>query len=150
MGILTVILLVVFAVASFLLIGVILIQDEQGEGLGGLFGGGGSTTFGARSGNILTKFTSVLAAIFLVGSFALAWLNKTPESGDILGAARRGANIESSVEEWWVVGENTAGAASDAEDGTETSTNTSNEADARAGAADSSSDESSNEESTSE
>ena len=103
MGFLSVLLLVIFVVASLLLIGIVLMQDEQGEGLGGLFGGGGATSFGARSGNILTKFTSILGGTFLVCAFVLAWLNKTPEAGDVLGAARRGAAVESTVEAWWEV-----------------------------------------------
>ena len=103
MGLLSVILLIVFALASLLLIGIVLIQDEQGEGLGGLFGGGGATSFGSRTGNILTKATSILGAVFLVGAFALAWLNKTPEAGDVLGAARRGLASEQTVEAWWIV-----------------------------------------------
>jgi len=105
MGFIGVVLLAVFALGSLLLIVLVLIQDEQGEGLGGLFGGGGAASFGSRSGNILTKATTVLGAVFLVGAFALAWLNKTPESGDVLGASRRGASAEQSVEAWWVVGE---------------------------------------------
>ena len=105
MGLIGVVLLVVFALGSLLLIVLVLIQDDQGEGLGGLFGGGGSASFGSRSGNILTRSTTVLGAVFLVGAFALAWLNKTPESGDVLGASRRGASAEQSVEAWWVVGE---------------------------------------------
>ncbi len=102
MGFLGILLLVIFVIASLLLIVIVLIQDDQGEGLGGLFGGGSATPFGSRSGNVLTRFTAVLAGIFLVCSFALAWINKTPETGDVLGAARRGAAQERSVEEWWV------------------------------------------------
>ena len=109
MGFLSILLLVIFAVGSLLLIIMVLLQDEQGEGIGGIFGGG-STTFGSRSGNVLTRFTTILGAIFIVCSFALAWLNKTPESGDVLGAARRGAGVERSVNEWWVVGEEDEGA----------------------------------------
>jgi preprotein translocase subunit SecG len=103
MSILGILLLVIFSIASLLLIVIVLMQDEQGEGLGGLFGGGSATPFGSRSGNVLTKLTSILAGIFLVGSFALAWVNKTPETGDVLGAARRGGAVEQTVEEWWVV-----------------------------------------------
>ena len=102
MGLLGILLLVVFVIASLLLVIIVLIQDDQGEGLGGLFGGGSSTPFGSRSGNVLTKFTAVLAGVFLVCSFALAWINKTPETGDVLGAARRGAAEEQTVEEWWL------------------------------------------------
>lgn len=102
MGLLGILLLIIFVITSLLLIVVVLIQDDQGEGLGGLFGGGGSTAFGSRSGNILTRFTAVLAGIFLVCSFVLAWINKTPETGDLLGAARRGASEVQDVEEWWL------------------------------------------------
>lgn len=101
MGFLGILLLVIFVIASLLLIVVVLMQDDQGEGLGGLFGGGSTTAFGSRSGNVLTRFTAVLAGIFLVCSFALAWINKTPETGDVLGAARRGAAQEDTYEEWW-------------------------------------------------
>ena len=103
MSVLGILLLVIFSIASLLLIVIVLMQDEQGEGLGGLFGGGSSTPFGSRSGNVLTKLTSILAGVFIVGSFALAWVNKTPETGDVLGAARRGGAIEQTVDEWWVV-----------------------------------------------
>ena len=102
MGVLGILLLVIFVIASLLLIVVVLLQDDQGEGLGGLFGGGSSTAFGSRSGNILTRFTAVLAAIFQVCSFILAWINKTPDTGDVLGAARRGAAAQQSVDEWWL------------------------------------------------
>ena len=101
MGIVGILLLVVFVLGALFLIGIVLIQDEQGEGIGGLFGGGSATPFGSRSGNVLTRFTSILGAIFLVCAFALAWINKTPESGDVLGAARRGGASETSVDEWW-------------------------------------------------
>jgi len=57
-----------------------MIQDEQGEGLGGIFGGGSSTPFGSRAGNVLTRFTTIFAILFLFGSFMLAWMNRTKES----------------------------------------------------------------------
>ncbi|MFP4364284.1 MAG: preprotein translocase subunit SecG [Spirochaetia bacterium] len=103
MSILGILLLVLFIISAILLIFLVLIQDDQGEGLGGLFGGGGSSTaFGSRSGNILTRFTSILAAIFLLSSFGLAWLNRSPEEGDVVGAARR-AGAEERQLEWWAV-----------------------------------------------
>jgi len=55
---------VLYAIASILLIVVVLIQAGKGAGMG-LFGGGGSnTTFGARGGNILTRITTILGIIF--------------------------------------------------------------------------------------
>lgn len=101
MGILEIILVVIFVITALLLILIVLLQDEQGEGLGGLFGGGSSAAFGSRSGNVLTRFTSILGAVFLVCSFSLAWLSRTVEEGDVLGAARRSGTVE--TEEWWNV-----------------------------------------------
>ena len=100
MGIIGILLLILFVISAVLLIVLVLIQDEQGEGIGGLFGGGGASTFGSRSGNVLTRFTTILATIFLVCSFGLAWINRTPEGGDVLGAARRSA-VQGEVREWW-------------------------------------------------
>jgi len=101
MGILGIVLLVIFGLSAVLLIVIVLMQDEQGEGLGGLFGGGSATTFGSRSGNVLTKFTGILGAIFLVCSFGLAWFNRTQEEGDVISAARRIQADESKIEAWW-------------------------------------------------
>ena len=102
MGLLSIVLLVIFAIASLLMILVIMLQDDQGEGIGGLFGGGSSSAFGSRSGNILTRFTTVLGAIFIVGAFALAWLNRTPESTDIVEQARLEQLQEAEDSNWWV------------------------------------------------
>ncbi len=104
MGLLGILLMIIFVVSSLLLILVVLLQDEGGDGLGGIFGGGGASQVGNRSGNILTRITSVLAAVFLLSSFGLAWLNRTPNAGDVEAAARRleARSGESSVE-WWVV-----------------------------------------------
>jgi preprotein translocase subunit SecG len=100
MGFLSILLLVIFAITAILLVTLVLLQDEGGEGLGGIFGGGGAAQqVGRRSGNILTKATSVLGAVFLVTAFALAWLNRTPETGDVERAARE-LEGESGVE-WW-------------------------------------------------
>jgi preprotein translocase subunit SecG len=102
MGIVSVALLVVFVIAAIIMVLVILLQDDQGEGLTGMFGGGGTTPVGSRSGNVLTRFTSILAAIFIVGAFALAWLNRTPESSDILQRARAERLKSQEAQNWWV------------------------------------------------
>ena len=102
MGLLSIVLLVIFAIAALLMILVIMLQDDQGEGIGGLFGGGSSSAFGSRSGNILTRFTTILGAIFIVGAFALAWLNRTPESTDIVEKARLEQMQEAEESNWWV------------------------------------------------
>jgi preprotein translocase subunit SecG len=100
-GIVSIILLVIFVLCSLLLMAVVLIQDEQGEGLGGIFGGGSSTPFGSRSGNVLTKITSILGAVFLLTSFGLAWINRSSESGDVVGAAQRQESAAGNAVDWW-------------------------------------------------
>ncbi|MFP4563851.1 MAG: preprotein translocase subunit SecG [Spirochaetia bacterium] len=101
MGALGIAILVIFVITCILLIIIVLMQDEQGEGIGGIFGGGSTSAFGSRSGNVLTKFTGVLGALFLICSFGLAWINRTNETGDVIGAARRQQAQEQTVEEWW-------------------------------------------------
>jgi preprotein translocase subunit SecG len=93
--------MVVFIISSLLLILVVMVQDEGGDSLGGIFGGGGNSQVGNRSGNILTRITSVLAAVFLLSSFGLAWINRTPDSGDVEAAARRLEAERSGAVEWW-------------------------------------------------
>lgn len=101
MGIVGILLLVIFILSALLLVLFVLIQDEQGEGLGGIFGGGSGSAFGPRTGNVLTKITSILAVIFLTGAFGLAWINRTPEVGNIVGKARV-ETLKESKNDWWV------------------------------------------------
>ena len=98
MGILVILLLVLFVLVAFLLVGMVLIQDDQGDGLAGMFGGGSSSTFGSRSGNVLTKTTTVLGGLFIVFALGLAVLFKTPDSGDVAAAARQQGAKNA---EWW-------------------------------------------------
>ena len=104
MGPISILLLVLFVLAAILLVAIVLIQDEGGQGLGGIFGGGGGASqVGDRSGNILTKTTSILGAVFMVTAFALAWFNRG-DTGDLQEAAAelRGGNARV---EWWNVDE---------------------------------------------
>jgi len=103
MAILSGILLVLMIIAAVLLIILVLMQDEQGEGLGGIFGGGNAAPVGNRSGNILTRATSILATIFLVSLFGYAWINRTPEQSNVEAAARALENRDGEVLEWWRV-----------------------------------------------
>ena len=102
MAVISILILVVFIASALLLMAVVLIQDDQGGGIGAMFGGGSGTPFGARTGNVLTRLTTVLAVIFLVAAFALAWMNRTPDAGNVIGRARaeRLRGIERS--DWWV------------------------------------------------
>ena len=102
MAIVSILVLVIFVVSALLLMAVVLIQDDQGGGIGAMFGGGSGTPFGARTGNVLTRVTTVLAVIFLAAAFALAWMNRTPDAGNVIGRARaeRMRGIERT--DWWV------------------------------------------------
>ena len=88
MGILGIVLLVFFVIIAILLILVVLIQNEEGDSLGGLFAGGSGSTFGSRSGNVLTRITTVLGALFMIISLGLAIMNRTPSASGIEAAAR--------------------------------------------------------------
>ncbi len=69
------VLLIVEVLAAFLLIVVILAQKSKDQGLGMAFGGGmGESLFGSRAGNVLTRMTVVLAAVFMVTTMALGIL----------------------------------------------------------------------------
>ncbi|MDR0707509.1 MAG: preprotein translocase subunit SecG [Treponema sp.] len=99
MEVLGIVLLVFFIIAAILLVFLVLIQDEEGDSLGGIFAGGSSSAFGSRSGNILTKATSVLGALFLILSLGLALVSKS-DSGSGVEAAGRQLSTESSAGNW--------------------------------------------------
>jgi preprotein translocase subunit SecG len=100
MGLIGIIVLVILIIAAVLLVAVVLIQDEEGEGIGGIFSGGSSTPFGSRAGNVLTRFTAILATIFFVCAFFLAFINRTPDSGNVIGKARQ-ESIQNQDKNWW-------------------------------------------------
>ncbi len=68
------VLTILFFLVSLLLMAVVLIQPGSSSGLG-IFGGGSQSAFGTKTGNVMTKFTTVLAALFLIVSFVLGYLN---------------------------------------------------------------------------
>ena len=89
MGILSIILLVFFVINAVLLILLVLIQNDEGGGLGGIFAGGSSTVFGSRSGNFLTRATTVLGSLFLIISLGLALLSRSPTGSGVEEEGRR-------------------------------------------------------------
>ena len=83
MGIIGSFLIVIFAISAMLIIALVLLQDEQGEGFGGLFGGGGNANpFGAAGGNILVRATAILGVLFMVSSLVVALVYKSDVDTD--------------------------------------------------------------------
>ncbi len=55
-----------FLIICGLLIVVVLLQKGRGGGMGGLFGGAGSSAFGTRTGDVFTWVTIILVAFFIL------------------------------------------------------------------------------------
>jgi preprotein translocase subunit SecG len=71
---------IVHVFVCMVLIGVVLLQQGKGGGMGAAFGGATTQVFGGRgAGNILTRATAICAAIFMLTSVSLAYLSS---SGD--------------------------------------------------------------------
>ena len=98
MGAISIVILVFFVIIAILLILLVLAQGEEGDSLGGLFAGGSSTAFGSRSGNILTKATTILGAMFLIISLGLAMINRSPAGTGVERAGQ--ATIPETGHEW--------------------------------------------------
>jgi preprotein translocase subunit SecG len=81
--------LVFFVLVAALLILLVLVQNEEGDSLGGIFAGGSGSAFGSRSGNVLTRATTVLGTLFLIISLGLALLNRTPGGTGVEAAGRQ-------------------------------------------------------------
>ena len=88
MSVLGIVLLVFFIMVAILLVLLVLVQNEEGDSLGGIFAGGSGSAFGSRSGNVLTRATTVLGALFLVISLGLALMNRSPTGSGVEAAGR--------------------------------------------------------------
>jgi preprotein translocase subunit SecG len=86
-------------VALFLLVSVgliltVLIQRPMGGGLSGAFGSGagsGQTAFGAKTGDVLTMFTIIVFAVWLLGAKTLNFATRPPSAGGGAQVAPAGA-----------------------------------------------------------
>ena len=97
---LTIILSGVYVTACLLLILVVLLQQGKGGDIAAAFGGGGSqAAFGARAGaSLLTRVTTVLGVLFMVGALGLAIIGQRgPES--VLGGIDTPEPAPAGVEE---------------------------------------------------
>jgi len=72
---------VLFVVLAVLLVIIILLQSDKSAGMG-VLGGSSQTTFGSSTADVITKITTVLVALFMLGALGLAVLQSYRE-GDI-------------------------------------------------------------------
>jgi preprotein translocase subunit SecG len=71
------VLLVIQLIVTLAMIGIILIQRSEADGLGSMGGGGGGLMTSRAQANLLTRTTAILATIFILNSLALTWLTQS-------------------------------------------------------------------------
>jgi preprotein translocase subunit SecG len=64
---------VLFIILCVLLVIIILLQSDKSAGMG-VLGGSSQSAFGSSTADVITKITSVMVALFLLGSLGLAVL----------------------------------------------------------------------------
>ena len=77
--------LTIYVLVSFLLLVVVLLQQGKGGDIAAAFGGASSqTAFGARAGaTVLTRATTVLGSMFILGAFVLSLMGRTGGGGSV-------------------------------------------------------------------
>ena len=76
----------VHVIVCITLVILILLQQGKGADVGAVFGGSSNTVFGASgAGNVLSRTTSALAALFFATSLYLAYTSSERASGSIFG-----------------------------------------------------------------
>ena len=99
MGVVKTILLIAFIIVCVLTILLVLMQNDEGNGMGTAFGGGQSAAFGSHSASVLVKTTGVLAGLFFIIVFVLLLLNKPAKRVDLTEKVEDGSAVEETVEE---------------------------------------------------
>jgi preprotein translocase subunit SecG len=75
----------VHIVACFSIILIVLLQAGKGAEMGAAFGGASQTIFGSSGpGNFLEKLTAVIAVIFMLTSFTLAYFSSERPSSSVI------------------------------------------------------------------
>ena len=89
----------VYVLACLLLLLVVLLQQGKGGDMASAFGGGGSqTAFGARAGaSVLTRATTVLGVVFMVGALLLAILGQRGPGSLLSGVSTPAAPASAPV-----------------------------------------------------
>ena len=82
-----------YVLSCLFLLLVVLLQQGKGGDMASAFGGGGSqTAFGARAGaTVLTKATTVLGVLFMLGAIALGIMGRSGPGSIMSGVGSRPA-----------------------------------------------------------
>jgi preprotein translocase subunit SecG len=64
---------ILFFILCLLLIVIILLQSDKSAGMG-ILGGSSQSTFGSSTADVITKITTVMVALFMLGSLGLAMM----------------------------------------------------------------------------
>ena len=89
-------------VICFLLLVVVLLQQGKGGDIASAFGGSGSSqaAFGARAGaTVLTRATTVLGALFIVGAMVLGIIGQSGPGSVVSGLDAPAVPVEAPAEE---------------------------------------------------
>ena len=93
------VLIVIHVLICFLMIGAILLQSGKGAEIGASFGGSSQTVFGSRGpANFLSKFTVVVAAIFMLTSLSLAIMARERTCSSTVIDLKKKANSQTAPE----------------------------------------------------
>lgn len=79
MGVLISVLTVLFSILCVLLIIIILLQSNKSAGMG-ILGGSSQSAFGSTTASVVTKATSVMVALFMIGSLGLSVFESSKSS----------------------------------------------------------------------
>ncbi len=91
--------LFIFIFSAVLLILLVLVQNDQGEGLGGLFSNSSTSLFGGQGANVLQKITGVLALLFFVSAVSYGLTTRARYS--LLPRVDSSFNEAAAQNPWW-------------------------------------------------
>jgi len=100
MSVLLSFLTVLFVLLSILLVIIILLQSDKSAGMG-ILGGSSQSAFGSSTADVITKITSVMIALFMLGSLGLAILESKRSGLDSIekGLSGTGKELSSTTED---------------------------------------------------
>ena len=90
--------MLIIVICSFLML-IIMLQRGRGGGLAGAFGGaGGSSAFGAKTGDVFTWITVVVAAVFIIVCVVANFVMEPPTDAQLLAADTPAATAPPTAE----------------------------------------------------